>query len=171
MILPGGSVNAAEAVIGMANGKEGYLSLNFDLLKTFDGGQCWYKLSAAETGGYTASDFAFPDSTHWYFASPLAFDLLAPGQIFRADFLYPLRLPERFQPLAHPPFFWPSPNPVSVGQMLRIPLAGDWQIIDLSGRLICTEGTLKQMNPFLYCFRLAFICYRCVRKNKFGPTN
>lgn len=142
MILPGGSVNAAEAVIGMANGKEGYLSLNFDLLKTFDGGQCWYKLSAAETGGYTASDFAFPDSTHWYFASPLAFDLLAPGQIFRLDSV-PLAPSGTISAVGPSSVFWPSPNPVSVGQMLRIPLAGDWQIVDLSGRLICTGGHVE----------------------------
>lgn len=143
MILPAGSVNGTEAVVAMANSQTGFLSLNFDLFKTFDGGQCWYKLSAAETGGYTASDFAFPDSTHWYFASPLAFDLLAPGQIFRLDSV-PFTPPSgTISAVKHTSAFQPSPNPVASGQMLRIPLAGEWQIFDLSGRIVSAGGQVK----------------------------
>lgn len=124
---PSGIVNSSPSYIGMATAKEGYIGLSTEaLIKTFDGGQCWYKLTAAETSATAALDFSFPTSRNWFFSGG---EPLSPGQVWRLDSIGAV---SQAEPTTQRILL--TPNPVYASGQVTVLGTGQLDLWDMNGR-------------------------------------
>ena len=137
----GGILNYSPSSVGMVNRKEGYIGLpNGVVIKTFDGGQCWYKLGAAETSGTYALDFAFPTARHRFYAG--GGSAFMSGQIWRLD---SVGMVSQAEPALQRILL--MPNPVhSAGQVTALG-TGQLEIWDMSGRLAARFDLTEPNSP------------------------
>ncbi len=139
----GGVLNYSPSAVGMVNGKEGYIGLpNGMVIKTFDGGQCWYKLSAAETSGTYALDFAFPTARHRFYSG--GGSAFMSGQIWRLD---SVGMVSQAEPALQRILL--MPNPVHSTGQVTVLGTGQLEIWDMGGRLAARFNLTEPNSPLV----------------------
>jgi photosystem II stability/assembly factor-like uncharacterized protein len=131
-----GIVNGTPVAVSMVDALEGYASFYNQILKTFDGGQCWQRLTEAEKAGAgSASSWAFPTKTHRF--------MTAQPRILKLDSLPFVKVFEPFWPENEVELLDIWPSPVASGAAFFLDGSGFLEIFDYHGQRVFTRKVKK----------------------------
>ncbi len=140
-----GFASQIPVAVAMVDALEGYASFEYRILKTFDGGRCWQRLSEVEKAGAgSASSCAFPSKTHRF--------LTAQPRILRLDSVPFVAVFEPFWPKKETERLEVWPNPAASGEPIFLSQGGFFEIFDCLGQRVFVQKIEKGETvelPFL----------------------